>query len=80
MDAMMTPIDMPLEDVIKMKKEENKEKKNKLMIVVKKEIQDKGQEDKGRMFYYHLLDWRDVSSLIYLTAVGFEPTPFWTVA
>ena len=39
MDAMMTPIDMPLEDVIKMKKEENKEKKNKLMIVVKKEIQ-----------------------------------------
>ena len=47
MDAMMTPIDMPLEDVIKMKKEENKEKKNKLMIVVKKEIQDKGQEDKA---------------------------------
>ena len=25
----------------------NKEKKNKLMIVVKKEIQDKGQEDKA---------------------------------
>ena len=39
MDAMMTPIDMPLEDIIKMKKEEKKEKKKKMIIVVKKEIQ-----------------------------------------
>ena len=45
---MKTPIDLSLEDIIKMKKEEKKEKKNKLMIVVKKEIQEKGQEDKAK--------------------------------
>ena len=43
----LTPIDLSLEDIIKMKKEEKKEQKNKLMILVKKEIHEKGQEDKA---------------------------------
>ena len=41
------PIDLSLEDIIKMKKEEKKKQKNKLMILVKKEIHEKGQEDKA---------------------------------